>query len=60
MIKPIETEPDHAAALRPIERLWGAAAVGDRLEFLTTRVEAYEQAHFPNDTPDSREATYIR
>jgi len=24
MIKPIKTESDHAAALREIERLWGA------------------------------------
>jgi len=39
-------------ALREIERLWGAAEgtpAGDRLDVLTTLVEAYEQAHFPID-----------
>jgi hypothetical protein len=38
-IKPIKTESDHAAALREIERLWGAdegTPAGDRLEVLTT------------------------
>ncbi len=43
LIKPIRTETDHEAALREIERLWGADAgtpEGDRLEVLTTLVEA--------------------
>jgi HTH-type transcriptional regulator/antitoxin HigA len=63
MIKPIKTESDHAAALREIERLWGAdegTAEGDRLEVLTTLVEAYEQTHFPIDTPDPIEAIKFR
>ena len=63
MIKPIKTEFDHAAALREIERLWGAdegTAGGDRLEVLTTLVEAYEQAHFPTDAPDPIEAIKFR
>jgi HTH-type transcriptional regulator/antitoxin HigA len=63
MIKPIKTESDRAAALREIERLWGAdegAAGGDRLEVLTTLVEAYEQAHFPMDAPDPIEAIKFR
>lgn len=62
-IKPIKTEADHAAALREIERLWGAdegTARGDRLEVLTTLVEAYEQAHFPVDAPDPIEAIKFR
>jgi HTH-type transcriptional regulator/antitoxin HigA len=62
-IKPIKTDADHAAALRTIERLWGAAegtAKGDRLEVLTTLVEAYEQAHFPIDAPDPIEAIKFR
>jgi len=62
-IKPIKTEADHAAALREIERLWGAdegTAQGDRLEVLTTLVEAYEQAHFPIDIPDPIEAIKFR
>ena len=63
MIKPIKTEADHAAALREIERLWGAdegTSAGDRLEVLTTLVEAYEQAHFPMDAPDPIEAIKFR
>ncbi|HUY14458.1 MAG TPA: transcriptional regulator [Terriglobia bacterium] len=62
-IKPIKTEADHAAALREIERLWGAdegTAEGDRLEVLTTLVEAYEQTHFPIDGPDPVEAIKFR
>jgi HTH-type transcriptional regulator / antitoxin HigA len=45
-IEPIKTGADHAAALREIERLWGAGegtAAGDRLEVLATLVEAYER-----------------
>ena len=63
MIKPIKNEADHAAALRAIERLWGAdegTAEGDRLEVLVTLVEAYEQAHFPIDAPDPIEAINFR
>jgi len=62
-IKPIRSEADHTAALREIERLWGAGegtAEGDRLEVLTTLVEAYEQAHFPIDPPDPIEAIKFR
>jgi HTH-type transcriptional regulator / antitoxin HigA len=54
-IKPIRTKADHEAALREIERLWGAdegTPEGDRLDVLATLVEAYEQAHFPMDAPD--------
>ncbi|MFZ0960146.1 MAG: transcriptional regulator [Terriglobia bacterium] len=63
LIKPIKTDADHAAALREIERLWGAdggTPEGDRLEVLTTLVEAYEQAHFPLDAPDPIEAIKFR
>jgi HTH-type transcriptional regulator/antitoxin HigA len=63
LIKPIKTEANHAAALHEIERLWGAeegTAEGDRLEVLTTLVEAYEQAHFPIDAPDPIEAIKFR
>ena len=62
-LKPIKTEADHDAALREIERLWGAregSADGDRLEILTTLVEAYEEAHFPMDMPDPIEAIKFR
>ncbi|WP_291179630.1 transcriptional regulator [Hyphomicrobium sp.] len=49
-IRPIRTEEDHAAALKEIERLWGAPVgtpEGDKLDVLTTLVEAYENAHWP-------------
>ncbi len=62
-LKPIKTEAEHGAALREIERLWGAkegTADGDRLEILTTLVEAYEEARFPMDLPDPIEAIKFR
>jgi HTH-type transcriptional regulator/antitoxin HigA len=62
-IKPIRTKADHEAALREIERLWGAhegTPEGDRLDVLATLVEAYEQAHFPMDAPDPIEAIKFR
>jgi len=62
-LKPIKTEADHEAALREIERLWGAeegTADGDRLDILATLVEAYEEAHFPMDMPDPIEAIKFR
>jgi HTH-type transcriptional regulator/antitoxin HigA len=51
-LKPIKTTAGHEAALREIERLWNAkegTADGNRLEILTTSVEAYEEIHFPMD-----------
>jgi len=62
-LKPIKTEADYEAALRKIERLWGAGEgtpEGDRLEILATLVEAYEGAHFPMDPPDPIEAIKFR
>jgi HTH-type transcriptional regulator/antitoxin HigA len=62
-LKPIKTEADHEAALKEIERLWGAAegtANGDRLEILITLAESYEEAHFPMDMPDPIEAIKFR
>lgn len=62
-LKPIKTDADHEAALKEIERLWGAAegtADGDRLEILITLAEAYEEAHFPMDMPDPIEAIKFR
>jgi len=62
-LKPIKTESDHDAALRAIERLCGAeegTPEGDRLDILTTLVEAYEDAHFPMDMPDPIEAIKFR
>jgi len=62
-LKPIKTEAEHDAALREIERLWGAkegTTDGDRLEILTTLVEAHEEANFPMDLPDPIEAIKFR
>ncbi len=62
-LKPIKTDADHEAALLEIERLWDAkegTAEGDRLEILTTLVEAYEEVHFPLDLPDPIEAIKFR
>lgn len=62
-LKPIKTEADHEAALREIERLWGAeegTANGDRLEILTTLVEVYEESRFAMDMPDTIEAIKFR
>lgn len=62
-VKPIRNEDDHQAALTEIERLWGAdegTPEGDRLEVLTTLVEAYERTHFPIDLPDPIQAIRFR
>lgn len=62
-LKPIRTNADHQSALIEIERLWDAeegTTDGDRLEILTTLVEAYEEANFPMDMPDPIEAIKFR
>ncbi len=58
-IHPIKTEADYQAALKDIERLFDAVPntpEGDRLEVLTTLVEAYEEQHYPVPSPDPVEA----
>jgi HTH-type transcriptional regulator/antitoxin HigA len=58
-IRPVKTEADYEAALAEIEALFEAdpgTAEGDRLEVLTTLVEAYEDAHYPIPYPDPIEA----
>ncbi|OUL32250.1 helix-turn-helix domain-containing protein [Nostoc sp. 106C] len=53
--RPIRTEADYHAALAEIERLFNAKVNTpeyDRLEVLTTLVEAYEQKHYPIEPPD--------
>jgi HTH-type transcriptional regulator / antitoxin HigA len=62
-LRPIKTEADHEAALHEIERLWSAedgTPEGDRLDILTTLVEAYEEFHFPMDMPDPIQAIKFR
>ncbi len=62
-VRPIRSKRDHAAALREVERLWGAKAGsrdGDRLDVLVTLIEAYEEEHYPIDPPDPIEAIKFR
>jgi HTH-type transcriptional regulator/antitoxin HigA len=58
-IKPIKTEFDYNAALSEIEQLMEAkhnTPKADKLDVLTTLVEAYEEKHYPIDPPDPIEA----
>lgn len=60
-IRPIKTKRDYQAALKEIERLFEAkpnTPDGDRLDVLTTLVEAYEAQHEPIPQPDPIEAIY--
>jgi antitoxin component HigA of HigAB toxin-antitoxin module len=59
MIRPIRNDEDHHAALAAIESLWGAepGTEGfDRLDLLTTLVEAYENKRWPVADLDPIEA----
>ena len=58
-IRPIKTEEDYQATLKEVERLFDAAPdtpEGDRLDVLTTLLEAYEKNHFAIPSPDPVEA----
>ena len=58
-IKPIKNDADYQTALGEIERLFDAAPdtpEGDRLEVLTTLVEAYEEKFYSIPMPDPVEA----
>lgn len=62
-VRPIRTEKDYDAALKEVERLWGAkngTPDGDRLDILATLIEAYEDKHYPMDPPDPIEAIKFR
>ena len=55
MVRPVRTEADYEAALGEIGRLMTARAgtpEGDRLDVLSTLVEAYETEHHALDAPD--------
>ena len=55
MVRPVRTEADYEAALGEIGRLMTARAgtpEGDRLDVLSTLVEAYETEHHAIDAPD--------
>ncbi len=58
-IKPIKTENDYEDALAEIEQLFDAepgTVKAERLEILTTLVEAYENQHYAIPLPDPVEA----
>lgn len=60
-IKPIHTEADYRTMLREVSMLVDLDPAvgtpdGDRLEVLSTLVEAYERKHFPISAPDPIEA----
>src|ERR1700687_1076482 len=62
-VRPIRTKRDHEAALKEVERLWGAKAGtrdGDRLDVLATLIDAYEAKQYPMDPPDPIEAIKFR
>ena len=62
-VKPIRSDADYEAALKEVERLWGAkpgSRDGDRLDVLATLIDAYEVEHFPLDPPDPIEAIKFR
>jgi len=56
-IKPIKTESDYQAALKEIEELMDAqpdTSEGDRLDVMTTLVEAFEATHYPIGAPEDK------
>ncbi|GAB4297086.1 MAG: hypothetical protein Fur0025_34950 [Oscillatoriaceae cyanobacterium] len=58
-LKPIKTDADYREALAKVERLFNApvdTTEGDRLEVLTTLIEAYEEQHHPIELPLPYEA----
>src|SRR5690242_21381773 len=62
-VRPIRTQRDYEAALKELERLWGAKTGtrdGDRLDVLATLIDAYEAEHYPMDPPDPIEAIKFR
>ena len=62
-VKPIRTKRDYEAAMKEVEKLWGAKSgtrAGNRLDVLATLIDAYEAAHYPMDPPDPIEAIKFR
>ncbi len=58
-IRPIKNNRDYREALKEIDRLMVArpnTPEGDRLDVLVTLVEAWEEKHWPIDSPDPVEA----
>jgi HTH-type transcriptional regulator / antitoxin HigA len=49
-VRPITNDEELEAALREVEKLWGAALgtpEGDRLDILATLIERYEESRWP-------------
>jgi HTH-type transcriptional regulator/antitoxin HigA len=64
-ITPIRTEKDYRAALRVVSALVDQdpspdTPEGERLDVLSTLIEAYERKHHPIDLPDPVEAIKFR
>jgi len=62
-IRPIKTKNDYERALKRIESLMDAlpdTPEGDELDILATLVEAYEDRHFPIESPDPVAAIEFR
>jgi HTH-type transcriptional regulator / antitoxin HigA len=64
-ITPIRTEKDYRAALRVVSTLVDQdpspdTPEGERLDVLSTLIEAYERKHHPIDLPDPVEAIKFR
>ena len=64
-ITPIRTEMDYRAALRVVTKLVDQdpspdTPEGERLDVLSTLIEAYERKHYPIDLPDPVEAIKFR
>ncbi len=64
-IRPIHTEADYKATLREVSALMENDPApdtpdGDRLDVLTTLIQAYEARHHPIDPPDPIEAIRFR
>ena len=60
-LRPIRTDEDYHSALQEIELLFTArpdTPDGDRLDILTTLVEAYEAQHYAIPTPDPIDALH--
>jgi HTH-type transcriptional regulator/antitoxin HigA len=58
-LKPIKTETDYQLALQEIEFLFNAeinTPEAEKLDILTTLVEAYEQQHYSIEPPSQVEA----
>lgn len=61
-IRPIRTEADYKATLKEISLLMESdpdlnTPDGDRLDVLSTRVQAYEAKHYPIALPDPIEVS---